>query len=65
MSIALRLTLFEAPSEEIVDRIIAQIKAGGPDGIAITELWDKEYGFKVKKIVTRSFNDEVLITRAR
>jgi hypothetical protein len=65
MRIALRLTLFGAPSEEIVARIIAQIKARGLDGIAITEHWDKEYGFKVKEIVTRSFNNEVLITRAR
>jgi len=61
----LRLILFRAPSEEIVARIIAQIKARGLDGIAITRHWDKEYGFKVKEIVTRSFNNEVLIIRAR
>jgi len=40
---------------------MAQIKASGLDGIAITEHWDKEYGFKVKEIVTRSFISEVLI----
>jgi hypothetical protein len=61
----LRLTLFRAPSEEIVARIIAQIKARGLDGIAITGHWDKGYGFKAKEIVTRSFNNEVLIIRAR
>lgn len=61
----MRLILFRAPSEEIFARIIAQIKARGLDGIAITEHWDKEYGFKVKEIVTRSFNNEVLIIHAR
>lgn len=54
-------TFFRAPSQEIVARIMAQIKASGLDGIAITEHWDKEYGFKVKEIVTRSFISEVLI----
>lgn len=54
-------TLFRDPNEDIVGRIIAQIKVRGLDGIAITEHWDKEYGFKVKRIVERSFNGEVLI----
>jgi len=31
------------------------------DGIAITEHYDKDYGFKVKDIVEESFNNEVLI----
>jgi len=40
---------------------VAQIKAKGLDGIAITEHYDKDYGFKVKDIVEESFNNEVLI----
>ena len=46
---------------EIVKRIIDQIKARGLDGIAITEHWDKNYGFKVKEIVEQFFDNEVLI----
>jgi histidinol phosphatase-like PHP family hydrolase len=44
-----------------VDKIIAQIRAKGLHGIAITEHWDKDYGFRVKEIVEQSFNNEVLI----
>jgi len=44
-----------------VGKIVAQIKAKGMDGIAITEHYDKDYGFKVKDIVEESFNNEVLI----
>lgn len=40
---------------------MAQIKAKGLDGIAITEHYDKDYGFKVKDIVEEFFNNEVLI----
>jgi len=54
-------TCFRAPNEEIVGRIVAQIKAKGLDGIAITEHYDRDYGFKVKKIVEESFDNEVLI----
>jgi len=44
-----------------VGKIVAQIKAKGLDGIAITDHWDKDYGFRVKQIVEESFNNEVLI----
>jgi len=44
-----------------VDKIIAQIRAKGLHGIAITDHWDKDYGFRVKEIVEQSFNNEVLI----
>jgi len=54
-------TGFRPPTLEIVKRIIDQIKAGGLDGIAITEHWDKNYGFKVKEIVEQFFDNEVLI----
>jgi histidinol phosphatase-like PHP family hydrolase len=54
-------TGFCPPTLEIVKRIIDQIKAGGLDGIAITEHWDKNYGFKVKEIVEQFFDNEVLI----
>lgn len=42
-------------------KIVAHIKAKGLDGIAITEHWDKDYGFRVKEIVEESFGNEVLI----
>ncbi len=45
----------------MVEKIVAQIKARGLDGIAITEHFDKEYGYKVKEIVERYFDNEVLI----
>lgn len=44
-----------------MDKIIAQIRAKGLHGIAITDHWDKDYGFRVKEIVEQSFNNEVLI----
>jgi len=54
-------TAFRAPTVETVKRFVEQIKAKGLDGIAITEHWDKEYAYKVKGIVERFFNSEVLI----
>ena len=48
-------------SLDIVDRIVEQIKTRGLDGIAITEHWDKNYGFQVKELVEQHFNNEVLI----
>lgn len=58
-------TGYRAPSLEIVRQIVDQIKAKGLDGIAITEHWDKDYGFKVKEIVEQFFNNEVLIIPGR
>ena len=58
-------TGYRAPSLEIVRQIVDQIKARGLDGIAITEHWDKDYGFKVKEIVEQFFNNEVLIIPGR
>ena len=49
------------PSLEIAGEIVARIKARGLDGIAITEHHNSEYGFKVKEIIERHFNGEVLI----
>jgi len=49
------------PTLDIVKRIVSQVKAWRLDGIAITEHWDKDYGFKVKEMVEQSFGGEVLI----
>ena len=54
-------TRFAPPSVDIVSQIVAKIKARGLDGIAITEHNHKDYGFRVKDIVERYFNNEVLI----
>jgi len=46
---------------EIVKRIVDQIRVRGLDGIAVTEHWDKDYGFRVKEMVEQLFDNEVLI----
>ena len=57
--------LVTLPLEESARQIVTAIKAKGLDGIAITEHWHEDYGFKVKEIVSRLFNDEVLIIPGR
>lgn len=54
-------TLFSVPTPDIVEKIIAAIKARGLDGIAITEHNNKVYAYKVKEIVETQFHNEVLI----
>ena len=54
-------TGYRSPTVEIVKQIINQIRARGLDGIAVTEHWDKEYGFRVKEMVEQFFDNEVLI----
>jgi len=49
------------PTVEIVKRIVDQIRVRGLDGIAVTEHWDKDYGFRVKEMVEQLFDNEVLI----
>lgn len=51
----------KAPDEEIVAKIVAQVKSRNLDGIGITEHWDKEYAYNVKDIVEKSFNNEIII----
>lgn len=49
------------PTEEAVNEIVDVIRARGLDGIAVTEHDDVTYGYKVRDIVQRCFNDEFLI----
>jgi len=44
-----------------VKEIVDAVKARGLDGIAITEHYDKAYGYRVKEVVDRYFNAEILI----
>lgn len=58
-------TGYRHPTLDIVKQIVDQVKWRGLDGIAITEHWDKDYGFKVKEVVEQSFGNEVLIIPGR
>ena len=49
------------PTLEVVKEIVAAVKAKGLDGIAITEHYTDSYGHKVKEIVDRHLNGEVVI----
>jgi len=49
------------PSPAIVQRIISAVKARGLDGIAVTEHYTESYGYAVKEIVHRYFNDEIIV----
>lgn len=49
------------PTLDSVEEIVANITAHGLDGIAITDHYNKSFGYKVKDIVERFFNSTVLI----
>jgi len=49
------------PSIDLVKKIVDKVKDRGLDGIAITEHDDKDYGFRVKKIVEENLDAQVLI----
>lgn len=57
----LEATTYTQPTLDIVRRIVAQIKASGLDGIAITEHMDKDYAYKVREIVEQHFDNQVII----
>ncbi len=48
-------------SVNAVEKIVNAVKARGLDGIAVTEHIDKDYGYRVKRIVEKRFDGEVLI----
>ena len=54
-------TASPTPTLEIVRKIVAAVKAKGLDGIAITEHYTDTYGYKVKEIVDRRLNGEIVI----
>ena len=56
-------TGFAPLTVDIVGKIVAKIKARGLDGIAITDHqgYDSSYAYRVREMVERDFNGEVLI----
>ena len=57
--------LIAYPDLDTVKKIVEKVKRLGLDGIAITEHDDKDYGFRVKKIVDDNFDSEILIIPGR
>lgn len=49
------------PEVDLVREIVEKVKGRGLDGIAITEHDDKEYGYRVKKIVEDRLDSQILI----
>jgi histidinol phosphatase-like PHP family hydrolase len=54
-------TALYTPTLDIVKRIVAAAKSKGLDGIGITEHYNRTYGHKVKEIVERDLDNEILI----
>ena len=54
-------TGYQAPTLDIVRRIIDAVKAKNLDGIAVTEHVDRLYGQQIKDIVEKNFDNEILI----
>ncbi|MBI2908749.1 MAG: PHP domain-containing protein [Chloroflexi bacterium] len=52
---------YKAPTLDIVASIVERIKLRGLDGIAITEHYNKDYGFKVKEMVREHFDPDLII----
>jgi len=54
-------TSLHSPRVDIVKEILAVVKARGLDGIAITEHYNKAYGYKAKEMVDHYLNNEILV----
>lgn len=52
---------FQPPSLSIAEQVIAQIKASGIDGIAITDHHNKEWAMEFCELVERHFPGQVII----
>ena len=52
---------FQRPSLEIAEKVVAQIKAQGIDGIAITDHHNKDWSFEFRDLVEQHFPGEVII----
>ena len=50
---------FQPPSLDIAEKVIAQIKSQGIDGIAITDHHNKEWAFEFRELVEKHFPGEV------
>ena len=57
--------LIAHPGIDIVKKIVEKVKDRGLDGLAITEHDDKDYGFRVKKIVEENLDSQILIIPGR
>ena len=49
------------PTEDVVRRIVERARARGLDGLAVTEHWNKDYGFRVREMARELYGDGVLI----
>lgn len=71
MKLDLHTHCFEAtgmvthPSVDLVKKILKKVKNRGLDGIAITEHEDKDYGYRVKRIVEGNLGNQILIIPGR
>ena len=54
-------TSLYTPNLSAVNRIVTAVKNRGLDGIAITEHYNRAYGYKVKEMVEQDLNNEVLV----
>jgi len=54
-------TALYTPTLEIVKRIVAAVRAKNLDGIAITEHYNRSYGYRVKEMVQKDLGDQLLI----
>jgi hypothetical protein len=52
---------FQPPSLDIAEKVIAQIKSSGIDGIAITDHHNKDWAFEFRELVERNFPGEAII----
>lgn len=52
---------FQPPSLDIAEKVIAQIKSRGIDGIAITDHHNKAWAFEFRELVERHFPGEAII----
>ncbi len=52
---------FQPPSLSIAEKVVAQIKSMGIDGIAITDHHNKEWAFEFIDLVERHFPGEVIL----
>jgi histidinol phosphatase-like PHP family hydrolase len=52
---------FQPPSLSIAEKVVAQIKSQGIDGIAITDHHNKEWSMKFRDLVDEHFPGEVII----
>ncbi|MBI4297317.1 MAG: PHP domain-containing protein [Chloroflexi bacterium] len=53
------------PSPDVVRKVLDRIKEAGLDGIADTEHWDREYGYRFMEMAKAHFDDDILILPGR